>query len=89
MTDTEYSRYRKRITRDGFTHEEALHCPVGMPLWAYRLTQEEGQPFESILRRELACKVSIARMAESFGVKECTLGHWTRKLIREGGLRFG
>ena len=63
MTDTEYSRYRKRITRDGFTPEEALHCPVGMPLWAYRLTQEERMPLDAIIRRELACKVSIARMA--------------------------
>lgn len=89
MNNTQYSRFRKRISSYGFTPEEALHCPAGMPLWAYRLTQEEGQPLDAIIRREQACKVSLARMAESFGVKKCTLGHWARKMKREGGLRFG
>lgn len=84
MNATEYSRYNKRITRDGFTPEEAFYCPPGLPLWVYRLEREEGLPFCEIAKRELSAGVSIAQMALGIGVKKWTLEHWIRKMRKEG-----
>jgi hypothetical protein len=81
-----YGTWHKRITRDGYTPEQAFHVPKRMPLWMWLIEQEERMPIIEVVRREQLAGVSDSMIAASFGVHKDTLGHWIRKWKREGKL---
>jgi len=78
-----YNRYAKRMTLrkfTQFTHEEAMLCPAGKPLWMYRLEMEEGIALRRIIHRELSVGVCLSDIARSIDVHRDTLMHWVKKL---------
>jgi hypothetical protein len=81
-----YETYNKRITRDGYTPEQAWLIPVGMPRWMWLVEQEESMPIVEVVKREKSAGVSDAQIACSFGVSKHVLSHWMRKWKREGKL---
>lgn len=80
------STFYKRQERDGYSVEEALSIPKGVPRWIWLIEQEEGLPIVEVIKREQLMGVSDADIARSFDVKVDTLGHWIRKFKREGKL---
>jgi len=80
MTTTEYQRYFARVNYYGFTNEEAYYCPKNMPLWMYRLEQEEGVSFVEFVNCGLSKGLRIADIARSIGEHYDTVYHWIRKL---------
>lgn len=80
------STFYKRQTQDGYTVDEALLIPKGMPRWMWQVQQEEGCSIIEVIKREKLMSVSDADIARSFGVKKDTLGYWIRKFKREGKL---
>lgn len=83
MTQKEYSRYTKRLEY-GYTPEQALTIPPGIPRWMAEVEKEEGCNFLSFLRRERTIGQTWAQIARSIEVKKDTLGHWVRKYQRAG-----
>lgn len=88
MTEKEYQRYWRRVAYYGFTPEEAFNAPVRVPLWIYRVEQEEGCAFVDFLQRQFDMGNSIADIARSIDVKHCRLFHWVRKFRNAGTLNF-
>lgn len=76
------STYYHRLERD-WSVEEAACCPVDMPLWMWRIEQEEGRSLRDMLAEGArAAKVtgySLSDMADEWGVSRSKLGHWARK----------
>lgn len=79
------STFYKRLDY-GYTPEQALSIPKGMPRWMWQIEQEAGRDIIEVVRFERSLGLSDARIAEGFGVKKDTLGHWIRKWKREGKL---
>jgi hypothetical protein len=84
MTEKEYQRYWRRVAYYGFTPEEAFNAPIRVPLWMYRVEQEEGCSFVDFLKREFAMGFSICAVARSIEVHQDTLYHWVRKFRNSG-----
>jgi len=87
MTPTHYSRYNKRLTAYGYTHEQAYAVPIRQPLWQWLIEQEEGLPIIEVIQRELDHGISVSEIARGFDVKICTLYHWVRKWKKQGLLQ--
>lgn len=78
-----YETLLKRITKYGYTDEEAMNCPVGKPLWIYRIEQELGEPLKDFLARTaetaLETKTTLKALANHWGVGYQTLHYWSRR----------
>ncbi len=79
---------RKRIQCYGYTPEEADNCPIGKPLWMYRIEQEEGRSLRSILEEAAATArdtgYTLRDLAREWNVNHATLLFWAHKW----GIRF-
>ena len=68
--------YYQRIHRQ-WGHEEAMLCPVGMPLWQYRMEAAEGEALGEIISRaaEEAPRTgqTLADLARAYGISARTL----------------
>jgi hypothetical protein len=84
MTEKEYQRYWRRVAYYGFTPEEAFSAPIRVPLWIYRVEQEEGCAFVDFLKREFALGYSIADVARSIDVTHARLFNRIRKYRKDG-----
>lgn len=84
MTNTEYHRYQKRITRDGYTPEQAFYLPPNIPRWQFIVEQEEGAPVYDVVRREMNRGLSLTHIARSFEVSKDVLCYWVRKWKKQG-----
>lgn len=73
----------KRVNWYGFTEEEARTCPLGRPLWMFRIEQAEGQPLEQLLRDAAASaretRYTLADLAREWGVPRTTLQSWASR----------
>lgn len=86
MTQTEYSRYHKRLTCYGYTPEQALQLPVRMPRWMAAIEAEEGMPIIDVIKRELKAGMNYSQIARSFDLPIWKMYHWIRKWTKEGKL---
>lgn len=82
-TGVNFSTLHRRIRYYGFTLDEAINCPSGVPLWMYRIEQDEGQQMVDLLRdaASAACETgyTLADLAREWGVNSHTLQHWSKK----------
>lgn len=86
-----YETLLRRITKYGYTDDEAMNCPVGTPLWIYRIERELGEPLERALtkaaknaKRAKRKRITLKILAEEWGVKYAAL----RKFSSRHGISF-